>query len=324
VLEALKPAKFEAEMQWNISAKKLNAKEWIAYAPYPQPYEAQSPVSFTAFPSSRLTTEHSKRGQEVLTAWLPVAVAKSARHSFEYQLTYKGTIHPRRLIPRTEDSVDQFATELSQLEAEKWLYESSTFNFTSPEVTAWLKSHELTQREQESQIAFAKRVFLAITSDCSYLYRSDLDRAASSVCESKKSDCGGLSVLFVSALRASGVPARMITGRWAKSARKNQKLGDIAYFQQHVKAEFFAEGVGWVPVDLASSVLYDRGGVRHFGADGQPMIVFHFDCDLVLDSRWFGKKPVDWLQSPAYWVIGQGTLDNTTITQQWKVKWVHE
>jgi len=49
------------------------------------------------------------------------------------------------------------------------------------------------------------------------------------------SDCGGLATLYVSILRANGIPARCLTGR------------SIDPNTPHVKMDFYAEGVGWVP-----------------------------------------------------------------------------
>ena len=35
-------------------------------------------------------------------------------------------------------------------------------------------------------------------------------------------------------------------------------LSGVEYFQWHVKAEFFARGVGWIPVDCSSAILHDK------------------------------------------------------------------
>ena len=46
-------------------------------------------------------------------------------------------------------------------------------------------------------------------------------------------------------------------------------MGSVRYFQEHIKAEFYAQGVGWVPVDLSSAVLHDTSDakLRYFGND---------------------------------------------------------
>ena len=67
--------------------------------------------------------------------------------------------------------------------------------------------------------------------------------------------CGDLNAMFVGLARAAGVPARDVYGvRVAPSRHGYKSLGagpaDISK-AQHCRAEFFAEGYGWVPVDPA-------------------------------------------------------------------------
>jgi transglutaminase-like putative cysteine protease len=67
--------------------------------------------------------------------------------------------------------------------------------------------------------------------------------------------CGDLNAMFVGLARAAGVPARDVYGvRVAKSNYGYKSLGagspDVSK-AQHCRAEFFAQGYGWVPVDPA-------------------------------------------------------------------------
>ena len=66
--------------------------------------------------------------------------------------------------------------------------------------------------------------------------------------------CADLNGLFVALARASGVPARDVYGvRVDDSAhgyKSMGKSGDISR-AQHCRAEFYAQGYGWVPVDPA-------------------------------------------------------------------------
>nr|MBA3684840.1 transglutaminase family protein [Planctomycetota bacterium] len=84
----------------------------------------------------------------------------------------------------------------------------------------------------------------------------------------RSGDCGGLCIALAAALRANGVPARLLAGRWATSALPEHRVDDVPYLQQHVKLEFHCQGIGWVPCDPASGVLHDRGdGLRFFASD---------------------------------------------------------
>jgi transglutaminase-like putative cysteine protease len=67
--------------------------------------------------------------------------------------------------------------------------------------------------------------------------------------------CGDLNAMFVGLVRSVGVPARDIYGlRVAPSIHGYKSLGvgsPVVTRAQHCRAEFFAQGVGWVPVDPA-------------------------------------------------------------------------
>lgn len=67
--------------------------------------------------------------------------------------------------------------------------------------------------------------------------------------------CGDLNALFVGLARAAGVPARDLYGvRVAASKHGYKSLGantEVISKAQHCRAEFYAEGYGWIPVDPA-------------------------------------------------------------------------
>ena len=106
------------------------------------------------------------------------------------------------------------------------------------------------------------------------------------------------------------------------SAKPGEKVGDVEFYQQHVKAEFFATGIGWVPADPASAVLWDKSsdGLTFFGHDPGDFIVFHLDGDLLINTIHFGKQPVQYLQGTAFWVKGTGSVEGYKIETQWEVK----
>jgi transglutaminase-like putative cysteine protease len=137
-----------------------------------------------------------------------------------------------------------------------------------------------------------------------------------------KSDCGGLSVLFATVLRSQGVPTRTLVGRWANSAKANDKVGEIEYFQEHVKAEFFANGVGWVPVDVSAAVVHDKTPAKlgYFGIDRGDFLTMHFDSDLAVDTLHFGVRTINLLQGVCYWARGAGTFKDAVQRENWEVE----
>jgi len=67
--------------------------------------------------------------------------------------------------------------------------------------------------------------------------------------------CGDLNAMFVAMARSVGIPSRDIYGvrvAPSKFGYKSMGLGSAnASKGQHCRAEFFAQGIGWVPVDPA-------------------------------------------------------------------------
>jgi len=104
--------------------------------------------------------------------------------------------------------------------------------------------------------------------------------------------CGDLNALFVGLCRAAGVPARDVYGiRVAPSIHGYRSLGvgsaDITK-AQHCRAEFFAQGVGWVPVDPAD--------VRKVVLE-EPPANLRLDDPKVIAARQrlFGNWEMNWL-----------------------------
>jgi transglutaminase-like putative cysteine protease len=104
--------------------------------------------------------------------------------------------------------------------------------------------------------------------------------------------CGDLNAMFVGLARAAGLPARDIYGvRVAPSKHGYKSLGagspDITK-AQHCRAEFFAEGYGWVPVDPAD--------VRKVILEEPPGKLAIDDPKVVAArKRLFGSWEMNWL-----------------------------
>lgn len=104
--------------------------------------------------------------------------------------------------------------------------------------------------------------------------------------------CGDLNALFVGLARAIGIPARDVYGvRLAPSQLGYASLGvstnDISR-AQHCRAEFYAQGIGWVPVDPADVtkvVLEEPPGNLAIGAEKV----------VAARKRLFGSWEMNWL-----------------------------
>lgn len=105
--------------------------------------------------------------------------------------------------------------------------------------------------------------------------------------------CADLNALFVGMARSIGIPARDIYGvRVAKSEYGYRSLGvdtDNITKAQHCRAEFYAAGHGWVPVDPAD--------VRKVVLEEKPGTLLPLDDAQVKAARakLFGAWEMNWL-----------------------------
>lgn len=114
----------------------------------------------------------------------------------------------------------------------------------------------------------------------------------------KSADINGL---FVSICRAVGIPARCVYGLRIGSSRLFRSLGivgDEATRGQHVRAEFYIPGYGWIPVDpsdvrraIALEGLRDRDSNLNalkkvlFGVWEMNWIAFNLGTDITLPGK---------------------------------------
>ena len=120
--------------------------------------------------------------------------------------------------------------------------------------------------------------------------------------------CADINAVFVALSRSVGLPARDVYGiRIADSARGYKSLGksgDITK-AQHCRAEFYASGYGWVPVDPADVrkvILEETGGLAVtdpkviairdylFGNWEMNWMAYNYDHDITLPGSKLGSK----------------------------------
>ncbi len=317
-LEVSPAKKVRAELSMKVTAPQLKAKEWIVFASKP-PQTGGQKVTASIVPQGTTLRDLDSFTQSVMMARIPVR-SKSQEHAITPRVLVEAELFARKLVPRTSQPGP--TETLSRIDRASFLRETSLIDHSSESYQQWLSSQGLQRNQEESQIGYARRVFLHVRRSFSYDYQSDMNRLGSDICRAGRSDCGGLSIVFVSAMRANDIPARLLAGRWAQSSEAGKKLNGVDYHRQHVKAEFYAEGVGWVPVDLTSGGLPDKDteGLRFFGNDPGDFVTLHFDHGLKVDTIHFGEKEVEWMQSARYWVTGSGTLDGSTTEKVWVVE----
>lgn len=312
-IEATAVRHIRADYTFQVHAPKLAPQEWVLFAAMPPTSDGQQDVHVTMNHEGHLDTEKSPFRRPILTARVPIKEAEEPQ-GITVAVTTEATLYSRKLVAGAPEK------PINSLDAEERqfaLAKTPTEDFTEPNFLGWLQRSRLLRGTNETDLDFAARAFLTIKHASAYLYTGPFQvRQASKVCTDLRTDCGGFAVLFVSTLRANKIPARALCGRWAKSAESNDPM-----MQMHVKAEFWAEGIGWVPCDLSSAVQSDRNGntLRYFGEDPGDHLVQHRDTDLRFDTVYFGEQGRAFVQRAAYWVRGTGAAADSQERETWRV-----
>jgi hypothetical protein len=298
------------ELTYEFKAPNLRADDWVVYVARLPELPGQSAVRSALAPGGRPTRDLSALGRPLLATRVAVQ-GTQWRAEMTVHVEYEATLWERRLERLAPDAPPAPAVPpLAAAERRLAMATGHQFDFEAPAFQRWLDAHALRRTPEESDVDFARRAFLAIKSGFKRTAADPAELAASHVCQAGQSDSGGLSILYVATLRANKIPARARSGRWALPSEEGRNPLD----EPHVKTEFFATGVGWVPADIASAVALDKSpaGLDYFGIDDADFLTLHLDTDLVFDTLFFGRKTMTWLQGASFWVNGSGTLDGVT------------
>jgi transglutaminase-like putative cysteine protease len=310
------------ELTFGFGAPQIVADEWVVFAPRLPELAGQLDVRSSLLPGGLPGRDLSDLGRPLLITRLPAREA-TVRDRLTVHVQYEATLLARKLERREPGSTPTPTPAVAALtpkDRRAALGSSHHFDFESRAFRRWLEDRQLRRESAEAEVDFARRVFLEIRRGFKLAYSDPMDRSASNVCQAGKSDGLGLTILFTSALRASEVPSRVLCGRWAFPSQPGRNAAD----EPHVKAEFYAAGVGWVPVDVGSAIVLDKSkeGLVYFGEDKGDFLTLHVDTDMEFDTIFFGRKTMEALQGPSFWVIGSGGFDGlkTPVTSRIRVE----
>jgi transglutaminase-like putative cysteine protease len=310
----------DARLSFRVEVPQLHPTLWVAFAAVPPTLAGQRVESFQVTPQTLEVADLRLPTRKLtLTALSGAEVERG--HRLEVSSQYRVQLVRRTFVqgraPQMATTASPSVPELTQA-----LVPTETLDFDTPAFQARLAERALRPKPTENDLAFVRRVFTTLKGDLRYEYHPDLDRRSSQVWPSKKSDCGGINGLLVSVLRANGIPARVLCGRWARSAVLGETLGGVPYGQWHVKAEIYLRSVGWVPADLSGAVQHAApgDGLTFFGHDDGNFLVMHTDFDLRIDTMGFGRRSVRTDQGFVYWVRGSGTMDGRLVHETWEVR----
>ncbi|HXI41078.1 MAG TPA: transglutaminase domain-containing protein, partial [Bryobacteraceae bacterium] len=111
-------------------------------------------------------------------------------------------------------------------------------------------------------------------------------------CENRRGNCTDFHAIFIGYARALGIPARFAIGFPVPPDRGS---GQIAGY--HCWAEFYAKGIGWVPIDASEAAKDPSRREYFFGAHDENRVEFTRGRDLVLNPPQAGE-PLNYFVYP--------------------------
>jgi transglutaminase-like putative cysteine protease len=118
-------------------------------------------------------------------------------------------------------------------------------------------------------------------------------------CEERRGNCTDFHAIFIGYARALGIPARFAIG-FPLPADRGQ--GKIAGY--HCWAEFYAKGIGWVPIDASEAAKNPAKREYFFGSHDENRIEFSKGRDLALVPKQSGD-PLNYFIYPYAEVDGK-------------------
>lgn len=304
----------EATYTFEARYPKLTANEWEIVVARPPDLSGQSVTRFTVTPRGEELLEESDLKQPIVRTLL-ASETDDQRQMLRVVVSTQATMRSRRLIRFPAGSKLPAVPVLNDHDRGAALASTSRIDHAGDSFQKWLDANALRRRKRDSDVDFARRAFLTMTKLLEYQRPFDHDGKASSTVETGRGDCGCLSTVFVGVMRASGVPARELVGRLLKS----EKSFETSEYGVHARAEFFAERIGWIPVD-PSFALGDASPLNHFGNDPGDLLTLHLDGDLVHQTKSFGKATLVRLQGVALWASGHGNFEDAEVREDWVIR----
>jgi transglutaminase-like putative cysteine protease len=303
------PVTVDVRLQVDIDAPRLEATRWQFVVAGPASVTGQRVLANDLIPTGRRSQDRSAWKRPLLIGELDAGKRQQQKATCIW--TTRVELRSRTLRDGTGGDP---VPALSAIERSAALASTSIIDWSSAASQSAIEAKGLRPRDGEHALAFARRVLREVRS-LRYGYGPELDRCASAVLATGVSDCGGLGAAVAATLRAAGIPARLLVGRWARSADPTERLEGLPYRQWHVKLEFHLDGIGWIPGDAAVGMERPEAW---FGVQHADFITMHVD-PLVRPVTLFGEEELTWAQGVAFWVRGGGDFEQMVVDEQWIV-----
>lgn len=145
-------------------------------------------------------------------------------------------------------------------------------------------------------LSYARQAYALVASEFSYMTEEpDIE----TVIANKGGQCGGLTAVIVSLLRARGIPSRPLICKRSTSS-------------SHVFGEFYLQNYGWVPFDITKD-LGKTDNFSRFGSYGDSCIIMTRDMHQSVTSEGGRTKIIKLLQSHSFWYWYNGGTTKISV-----------
>jgi len=125
-------------------------------------------------------------------------------------------------------------------------------------------------------------------------------------CDARRGNCTDFHAIFIGYCRALGIPARFAIGF---SLPTDRPAGEVKGY--HCWAEFYSQGIGWVPIDASEAAKNPARRTYFFGAHDENRVEFSRGRDLLFHPR--QKEPLNYFVYP--YAEADGDVLTTVETQ---------
>jgi hypothetical protein len=296
------PQKYSVKYSVIINNTGFSPTDIRLYLPLPAEWDAQKELKIAAIaPEPKSKAAEPVSGNSMLYWQLLKTPKKGSAAEFTLNFEFTAYETNTNIDPASVQPYDKSSVEVQRYTKPEKYIESG-----DPKITALADSLAAGETNPYLQ---AQKFYDYIIDHTTYKLLGQGLNGAKYLLENGKGECGDYSALFIALCRAKGIPARPVVGYWAISGND----------QTHVWAEFFLQGIGWVPVDATIGQQGSEKRAYYFGnMDNQRVILSKgYNTPLVPATKDKFVAPI--LQVPLWWFWGSGDANTLTMERNWEV-----
>jgi hypothetical protein len=305
-IQYLNPERYRVESAATVTNRGFTLTELQLYQPKPVNWDGQEKVTIEEVsPASAQVGKDPLNGNEMYYWHLKNTPAWGKSQDLKYRFTFTAY--------ETRTAIDPaLVKKYNTLSMEYRLYTKPEPYIESDDPQIITLADRVGGNETNPYL-LARKFYDYVVANARYQLVDGL-QGAKALMENGVGECGDYSALFIALARVKKIPARSVVGFWAISGTN----------QTHVWAEFYLEGIGWIPADptVGQSEPY-KNGIQdyYFGNMDNQRVILSKGYNIKLDPPAPNGTVASLLQVPWWWYWGTGG-DASTVSMEmtaWKV-----